>query len=180
MGKRGPIAKAEPAGHRTNVRVLPGGDLAAKPPRAPSGLLELTRKEWRTFWASPQAAYVNETNLPAVRRLFVYRDKWARAMALVEGAMLVKGSMGQIRTNPMFDTAIKLEGVISRLEDSLGITPMAAARLGMTASQTMTNLAALNASFEDDPGEEAHRDAVDVDADPRFTGTEVQQPGRNS
>lgn len=173
MGKRGPIAKADPQGHRTNIRILPGGGLGATPPRAPNGLLPATRREWKDFWASAHAAYINEQRLPMVRRLFLYRDKWARAMAVVEGAMVVKGSMGQIRLNPLFDAALKLEAAIARLEDSLGISPMAAARLGMTASETAVNMARLNAAFEDPPSGEEAGDVVDLD--PRFV-TEVREP----
>jgi P27 family predicted phage terminase small subunit len=57
------------------------------------------------------------------------RDRLARCSRVSGEAMLVEGSRGQVRLNPLAVNALKLEAAIARLEADLGLTPAARARL---------------------------------------------------
>jgi P27 family predicted phage terminase small subunit len=62
-------------------------------------------------------------------------DQHARSMDVASQTLLVKGSTGQVRVNPLADHALKLEGAIVRLENELGLTPAARVRLGIHLTQ---------------------------------------------
>lgn len=145
MGKRGPLPKPPETaqGHRPHELVLLKGG-AKKAPRPPSGLTPATRKAWHAYWASEVSSVAQEVALPAIRRLFELYDQRERAMELVRAALMVKGSMGQIRTNPAADYVLKLEPAILRLENELGLTPMAMTRLGIAVGEAQMTAAELN------------------------------------
>ena len=63
-------------------------------------------------------------------------------LACVGKALVVKGSTGQIRANPLADLALKLEGSIGRLEGELGLTPAARQRMGIRLVQAVRQPAA--------------------------------------
>jgi hypothetical protein len=100
------------------VRLVPSPRLRV--PRAPSGLLASTRRDWRTYWEGPKSKLVTPEDLPALVRLFQMRDDLEREARIFREARLVKGSMGQWRMNPLADHIIKLEAAISRLENEYG------------------------------------------------------------
>jgi P27 family predicted phage terminase small subunit len=62
-------------------------------------------------------------------------DQHSRSMDVASQTLLVKGSTGQVRVNPLADHALKLEGAIVRLENELGLTPAARVRLGIHLTQ---------------------------------------------
>jgi phage terminase small subunit len=70
--------------------------------------------------------------MPAVRRLFGLYDQFERAQRVARKTLLVPGSKGQARLNPLADYALKLDTAILRLENELGLTPISRARLGLT------------------------------------------------
>ena len=138
MGRRGPLPKDPEAllGHRAKARPQPAsGPAAFRPPRASAEWLPATRAAWRAFWASDMAAVASAVDLPAIGRLFAMYDQHARAMEVVGKALVVRGSTGQIRANPLADLALKLEASIARLEDSLGLSPAARQRMGIRLVQ---------------------------------------------
>jgi P27 family predicted phage terminase small subunit len=100
-------------------------------PEPPEGLRDEIRDRWVAYWKTDAALLVEDSDMAVVRRLFVLYDQHARAMDIVTQALAVKGSMGQIRVNPLADHALKLEAQILRLESELALTPMARARLGI-------------------------------------------------
>ena len=139
MGRRGPLPKDPDAllGHRAKARRPPA---ATEPgsPRVPAARAEWrpeTRAAWRAFWRSEMAGVTAAVDLPAIGRLFAMYDQHARAMEVVGKALVVKGSTGQIRANPLADLALKLEGSIGRLEGELGQTPAARQRMGIRLVQ---------------------------------------------
>ncbi|MGQ0669340.1 MAG: P27 family phage terminase small subunit [Actinomycetota bacterium] len=157
IGKRGPIAKSPEAaqGHRTrNVIALPGRR-ERDTPEPPEGLLPATTVSWATFWADDIAGLVREVNVPVVARLFELYDQRARAMEVVKLALVVKGSTGQVRVNPLADYVLKLEGAILRLENELGLTPMARLRLGITYGDAVRSLEDLYRDIDADQVEAA-------------------------
>ena len=134
MGRRGPLPKDPDAllGHRSKAeRARPAAPGTFRPPRASDGWLPATRAAWRAFWASEMAAVASAVDLPAIGRLFAMYDQHSRAMEVVSKALVVRGSTGQIRANPLADLALKLEGSIGRLEGELGLTPAARQRMGI-------------------------------------------------
>lgn len=146
-GTRGPVSNPESVGHRKKPTLAVLADRKRKVPKAPDGLRETTMTDWATFWRSPLANTVEEVDVPVVRRLFRLRDQYEKAMEMAEAAMMVKGSVGQIRVNPLADHALKLEAMMLRLEAELGLTPLARMRLGVAIGEAQQTLDKLNERF---------------------------------
>jgi P27 family predicted phage terminase small subunit len=138
MARYGPLPK-DPAtlhGHRAKPRAPREAEPASpRPPKARADWLPETRAAWRAFWASEIASVAATVDLPGIHRLFGYYDEHARSMQIVRTALVVRGSTGQIRANPLADLALKLEASIARLEDSLGLSPAARQRMGIRLVQ---------------------------------------------
>lgn len=132
MGSRGPMPKRAELvrGHRKKV-VRPEIEAHAPVSPAPGDWTPEIIQAWETYWASELAAHTLDVDLPGIRRLFSMYEQHARAAEVVNRALVVKGSTGQLRTNPLADHLMKLEGVILRLENEYGLTPMARTRLGI-------------------------------------------------
>ncbi len=127
--------------HTADLELRPDARLAVPDP--PSDWLVATKRTWSEFWSSPQAALVMEADLPAVERLFSYRDELSRSMAAFRKDRFVEGSKGQPRLNPLSDHVVRLERLIGPLEDRFGVTPLARLRLGVTFGQAHESLDAL-------------------------------------
>lgn len=139
MGRRGPLPKAPDQlhGHRRRETRVPGplpDSMAVPEPR--EEWRDDTKASWREYWASDLAAMALSVDAPSITRLFAMYDQHARAMEVVAKALVVKGSTGQIRANPLADLALKLESAIGRLEGELGLTPAARQRMGIRVSAT--------------------------------------------
>lgn len=134
MGSRGPLPK--PADQVRNRRKRPARDVvqpvAHTTPPPDAEWLQPTKDAWQVYWQSDLARSALDVDGPAIRRLFALYDQYERSMAVVRRALVVKGSMGQVRANPLADHALKLEVAILRLENELGLTPAARSRLGIT------------------------------------------------
>ncbi len=90
-------------------------ELAPAPPPAPKcprGLGSAGRKAWRTFWASPVAAALDDVDHPVLARLCETYDRL---------------SAPEVETKDF----VALSKVASQLEVALGITAGARARLGI-------------------------------------------------
>lgn len=142
------------------VELVPGGLVVPEPSAA---WLPSVVDEWSGFWADDQLrSLVRESQVPALRRLFDWRDKlhraWAEAETLraaVDGDHMVAGSMGQERANPLYELAAKaearalqIEGRIEALEDRFGLTPGAMLKLGVDF-QRQQSLQAQNARISE-------------------------------
>ena len=135
MGKRGPLPKDPERllGHRrrTPPAVPAPAAAAAAAPEPRADWRDDTRASWQAYWASDMAGLALEVDRPAIGRLFAMYDQHARSMEAVSQALVVRGSTGQIRTNPLADHALRLESAIVRLENELGLTPAARTRMGI-------------------------------------------------
>ena len=157
MGKRGPLPKPadEAQGHRNReLQIISGStELKSDPPKPTRGWLKQTRDRWHAYWDSDVAGVAQEVDVPAVERLFGMYDQYARVQKVVKKSLVVRGSTGQIRTNPLAEHALKLETQILRLENELGLTPMARQRLGIAVGEAATSLASINELLNstDDP-----------------------------
>jgi P27 family predicted phage terminase small subunit len=100
-------------------------------PPAPDGLTEEIAARWETYWRSPAATISDPVDMAAIQRLFGLYSQHQKASEVVAQGLVVKGSVGQIRVNPLADHVLKLESAILRLETELGLTPMARVRLGV-------------------------------------------------
>lgn len=139
MGRRGPLPKdpEKLLGHRRRAKPkaepLPAGTPIPEP-RAE--WLDETKASWRAYWESDLASMALAVDAPSITRLFGMYDQHARAMEVVARALVVKGSTGQIRSNPLADLALRLDASIVRLEGELGLTPAARRRLGIVVRST--------------------------------------------
>jgi len=157
VGKRGPLAKpqAQRQGHHEAgwrargqtsqaLVVLPGGKQTPEAiPQPPKGLDRRLRRAWRAFWESSVAQVASEVDGPIIRRLFELYLQREHALKAVEAGMFMKTPTG-VRVNPALDALLKLEGVILRLENEIGVTPMARARLGIAVGDAVLTAAELN------------------------------------
>lgn len=89
---------------------------------------------WEAFWSSDVATAANPTTMPALNRLFTLYDQHERAIAATRQALVVEGSKGQMRVNPLADYALKVDTAIGKLEAEFGLTPTARARLGLSVA----------------------------------------------
>lgn len=142
MGARGPIAKRDDERQTNRAPVRATGTPEHEQhvlPAAPKGMLKRTRDQWVTFWESDLVRVTALPDLAPITRLFRYYDEWnrlhdeheARLRAGGAEAVVTYGSQGQQVAHPLPKRLNELEGLISKLEDKLGITPMARARLGI-------------------------------------------------
>jgi len=109
-------------------------------PEADEDWLDATREQWVTFWQSPISQMVESTEVSVVQRLFQYRDQHARASEIVRTSPIVKGSVGQVRLNPLAGYVAQLENAMLRLETELGLTPLARQRLGYAFGEAARSL----------------------------------------
>lgn len=168
MAKRGPPPKpaGKSVGHRSSSIVrLVTDTVALGIPAPPDGWLDTTLQDWRVFWESPTSRVVSAESRPALIRLFRMRDDWEREYASFKEARLVKGSVGQVRLNPLAGHLLALETAMGRLEDQFGLTPLSASRLGIAFFEAQKSLEELNRAIE-------HPAADEDEDDPR---TAVQQ-----
>lgn len=172
-------------------------------PEPPGNLLKATVKRWDIFWASPVATLIQQTDLPALERLFVNYDELERTrramykdpppkpergpneshnefqIRLSEWRVAAQ-SIGRLiksdkglKLNPLLVHMKQLERNIDALEDRFGLTLRARQELGLTRLKAKT-LAEIT-------GDNGHQDAIDGEAeeepDPRAS---LRIAGRNS
>ena len=152
-------------GHVTkDLVVIEGGVAAQEVPEAPKGLLKAQRDGWTAFWLSPASSLVLDADRPALQRLFLLRDEWARCLrqGRQEGRM-VEGSTGQPALNPLYRHMTTLEAAIDKLEGQFGLNPLARLKMGVAFGEARKSITALNSSVEaDDDGEELFGDIIDA------------------
>lgn len=133
MATYGPLGKS-------GVEVV--SDRADRPiPRPPDDLHPELVQQWRDYWSSDVANAADDVDLPLITRLFIYRDEWHR-LSLAYGMLpmedrLVAGSRHAeaLRIHPWADRMTKLEDMIQKIEDKLGLSPLSRARLGIELGQ---------------------------------------------
>ena len=120
-------------------------DQAAKYPMPDPGWLPEVSEAWHEFFCSPLSGpkVFKSTDMPALRRLFVYRDRLMHATQQFEEQPTAEGSMGQMVLSPWAAEMHRLEAEIQKLEDRFGLTPLARLRLGVTFEEGV-GLAARN------------------------------------
>jgi P27 family predicted phage terminase small subunit len=105
---------------------------AAHIPKAPEQLCEPGREAWDRLWTAAQAWLSPKTDLNIMTRLCESIDlRAAIAEELAATGFMVKGSMGQVRVNPLLDKLLALDAQITKFEGLCGFTPADRARLGV-------------------------------------------------
>jgi hypothetical protein len=139
--------------------------ICPEPPLMPDGteLLPEMKLLWEAYWFSP---VVHATDLfdadGHISRDSVQRPvlmDWIRARNRLEMVQkittktpLVKGSTGQPVLNPLVALEAQLRQVINRCEEVLGLTPLHAARLGITKGTEQMTASALNRELNEAGG----------------------------
>jgi len=141
VARKGPLPKGRTIDRRNQRAIVP---VAAVPsPEVPdpeADWLDATKEQWEQFWLAPISQMVEETERAIVKRLFQYRDQHARATEIVRTSPIVKGSVGQVRMNPLAGYVVQLENAMLRLETELGLTPLARQRLGYAFGEAARSL----------------------------------------
>ncbi len=109
-----------------------------------------TRALWRGLWRSPSAMHWDpEADVVPLARYLLQVEEWQRHQQLVRKAPVVRGSMDQLRANPLTASMRELEREMRATEEQFGISPRARLSLGMEIRP------AASAPPGDDDGEEA-------------------------
>lgn len=166
MGSRGPLKQQDAARGTRPQRSLVSLPGTVEIPEPPEGLLPETVARWEAFWRSDMARHVQPAaDMGRIIRWVQAWDEWIRATRAFKKKRVVSGSQGQPVLNPLGGYIDKLEGVIARAEMEFGMTPMARARLGLTAAQGAVTAAQLNRMLSRDRSNEAEPAVIDGDWD---------------
>ena len=156
MGKRGRIPKQKDklTGHRdSSLSVIQGGK-AFETPKANSRWLAKTKRYWNEYWDSDLASTAQKVDFPAFYRLFQFYDEVERANRTIQNmgnsGLLGVGSTGQPTINPLITLTLKLEEKILKLEQELGLTPLARQRLGIAFGEAQMGFKQLQQLLQDD------------------------------
>lgn len=139
---------------------------AVEPPPPDPKWLALTRRHYEAFWTSPNAALVLPADLPALRRLFAFRDEQERALRAYRADPVWHGSKGQPVISAFAEEYARLERLVAPLEDRFGLSPLARLKLGVQFGQAAESLDAINAALSGDVDE----------PDPRLSVVDVTRP----
>lgn len=157
-GKRGPISgdkrsKAAGAmrgnpgeGKRLPAMPFHADNLPAQIPPYPDLKLQKTKNIWDSFWRSTVARAIDwDSDQVALTRWAQLTDRWFRIMNQLEKeGPTIPGSKGTEVLNPLSQEQARIATQIKDLEAQLGLTPMARARLGLTAAEGQLLAAQLN------------------------------------
>ena len=156
MAKRGRIQKANSVGHRDHTITILQGDkeLTYERPKPYRQWLKITRERWDTYWDSDLSQMTQLVDLPALERLFQYYDQIDSAnRGIRKGGsknLLGVGSKGQQKLHPLIELVIKLEDKVLKLENELGLTPLARQRLGIAFGEASMSILDLQKFMEND------------------------------
>lgn len=152
MSARKPVDQRQRRGTRavgdTGGVVVPISAAVSDPPPCPDSWAESTVGEWAEFWRSDVGRIAAETDIPAVRRMFNYRDMSDRLMDAFAEKPTVLGSTRQEKVNPALDKMLKLAPLIAMLEQQFGLTPKARLGLGLDVANVADRLDSINRAFE--------------------------------
>ena len=114
-------------------------------PRAPVGLLAISRKRWRAYCLSNLARAVDrQVDLPRIEPWIEISDEYEKVYAIFKQTRLVKGSTGQPALNPLSGYIVSLWAELRTAETELGMTPLARQRLGIAYGQARLTAQDLN------------------------------------
>jgi len=140
-----------------------------EPPAAPRGLKrKASRDLWQAYWDDVLSGLVQPAEVALVERWIRNVDRYRVLMDAADSEPLVLGSMGQLRENPAYGLALKIETSIRADEVQLGYGPKNRASLGIAVVQQRMSLDDMNARYGGADGRE-HQGEEEDDEDPRLT-----------
>lgn len=114
-------------------------------PVADDSWREGTVEHWVAFWSSSLSSQVEQSDVPALRRLFWLYDELGRMReALEDTGRVVAGSQGQPRPNPLYKQISELQSEARQLEDRFGLSPRSRLQLGIALGAAHASLDSLN------------------------------------
>lgn len=145
-------------GQRAELQVVQ----RSESPPAPAGLQQDSSVQlWNDYWTDVISGFVQQAEIALVERWVRNVDRYQVLMAVGDQSPMVEGSMGQLRENPAYGLALKIESSIRADEAQLGYGPKNRAALGIAVVQQRMSLADMNARYgggdvspdeeEDDP-----------------------------
>ena len=169
---RKPADRRQRRNREQEVAVLTGNVLV-DPPEAPAAWLVPTKRAWQSYWQSPVAGMLDEADVPALLRLFSYRDEHERFSRAFVKNPFVPGSKGQPVLSPLAGLILNLERAIVALEDRYGLSPASRMKLNISVGEAKKSLESLNESvFVADDDTDDPRLAAVVDITPGDAGEE--------
>ena len=156
MAPKGPLPKNKKdlTGHRDNSLTILNGGKQMQTPNANSKWTAKTIRYWDSYWDSELAATAQVVDLPAFYRLFQFYDEAERSNRVIarqgNKGLLAEGSKGQAVINPLIQLTLKLEEKILRLEQELGLTPLARQRLGIAYGEAQMGFQQLQQLLQED------------------------------
>jgi P27 family predicted phage terminase small subunit len=129
---------------------------AGKAPRMPSRLCSAAQDAWRDYWADEVSGVLRRSDTTLVIRWVRNVDRYLRLISEADQEpVMVEGSTGQTRVNPIYSLVLKIEASIRADEAQLGVGPANRLKLGAQFSEAAKTLGQLNAETEanhdDDP-----------------------------
>ncbi len=150
MGVSGPIAKPEEdrQGRHSPIAVATRDDSDPEViPEPPKGVKAEVKELWSRLWQTPVGrAWDPDMDGPLLERYARTLHRWINAnrdVAALE-SVVTYGSTGQLVLHPITKYIQDLETQLMRMEDKLGLSPMARARLGLTIAEGELTAAQLN------------------------------------
>lgn len=162
----------KPAGQAADTRNGRRAELVAvdrpEPPAAPRGLKrKASRDLWAAYWDDVLSGLVQPAEIALVERWIRNVDRYRVLMDAGDAEPLVLGSMGQLRENPAYGLALKIEASIRADEVQLGYGPKNRAALGIAVVQQRLSLDEMNARYGGGGGGHDHEGDEDEE-DPRL------------
>lgn len=124
----------------------PGGTVAVRAagleiPRRPVGLADRGRREWVKIWSAGAGWLQPERDYHWIEQVVRAYDEIAAYRRQIRADGVVqKGSQGQPVSHPLITEVRKLEERIGKNLSELGLSPLAAQRLGLAAAKTASKL----------------------------------------
>jgi P27 family predicted phage terminase small subunit len=163
----------KPPGKRINriTKTIGVISAAGKAPRMPSGLCSAAQDAWRDYWADEVSGVLRRSDTTLVIRWVRNVDRYNRLAAEADREpVMVEGSTGQTRVNPIYSLVLKIEASIARDEAQLGVGPANRLKLGAQFSEAARTLAQINMEAANDDTDDP-RAAIIALAERRPTAT---------
>lgn len=138
-------------------------------PKPPPNLRADVRKLWIAYWDDVVSGVVRPSEEMLVRRWIANWNRYKVLLDAADAEPMVRGSMGQLKENPAYGLALKIEGSIREDEKQLGWGPKNRADLGIALVEGNKSLAEMNAKYGGPDGRVHEGERDDVDDDPRRT-----------
>lgn len=125
-------------------------------PDPPTGLRAYGKRAWAEFWQSDVSAVVQmEADREELEHWARCVDERKRLWDIVKKSRLIKGSHGQLMTNPLVRQIRDLTVDINRVSDRFGMNPTSRFRLQFSATAVVHSANELMDLLNDDSDDEA-------------------------